>query len=112
MIVEEDQIVIRRAGDGRAGPRLILVRRRREARPDDGERRADDLLARHMRVLAPPHRQPGQAGADDLGRHLHRLLIARPGQTLGRRLAREDDAEGDPRLAPGSRGGSPPPRIA
>lgn len=44
------------------GRELLLVRFTRALKPapEDVDGRADDLLARHVRVIAPPHREPCQ----------------------------------------------------
>src|ERR1700737_998164 len=40
-----------------------------EPNPDGVHRRRHDLLARHVRMLAPPDRQLGESTTDDLSRH-------------------------------------------
>ena len=44
------------------GRELLVVRFTRALKPapEDVDGRADDLLARHVRVIAPPHREPCQ----------------------------------------------------
>ena len=47
-----------------------------EPDPDRVDRGLDDPLARHLGVVDPPDRQPGQSGAHHLRGHLQRLLSA------------------------------------
>lgn len=46
-----------------------------EADPHDIDGRGDHLLARHLRMITPPDRQPGQAGSDHFGLHLERQRL-------------------------------------
>ena len=91
----------------RLRPRPRRARTRSRPIQSDVHRGRDDLLARHLGMIAPPDREPGQARAHHLGGHLERLRSTAPviASAPGSRPRIAPSAIAWP--APGPGGGSP-----
>src|SRR6266496_6659130 len=76
VVVDRRSRLVCSGGPGLAAPRAF------EPDPDGVDGGGDDSLARHVGMLAPPDREPGEPCAHHLGRHLEGLLVSRAGNVL------------------------------